>query len=189
VHGEHRGTVSELQDGTAVDPELVRRLRLTVPREARATRHLRREEKAKRTTSPLYDGTVPLDVGRSQRTATRAQRRALRAVHRTCAIDGYTTSFDHCEIHHILFWDLAGLTDLANLVPLCLRHHHLVHDMGWRLDLVATDRMLTLRRTAGSVACRTPPPGLRMSPLDCDGPVDLEMAGRAPPGGGSTTAA
>jgi len=74
-------------------------------------------------------------------------------------------------------------------VPLCLRHHHLVHDVGWRLDLVAADRMLTLRRKDGSVACRTPPPGLRMSLRDDDGHVDLDTAGRAPPGGGSTTAA
>lgn len=173
VHGEHPGTVSELHDGTAVDPELVRRLCCEAVLTAVVV---------------SANGTVPLDVGRSQRTATRAQRRALRAVHRTCAIGGCTTSFDQCEVHHILFWDLAGLTDLANLVPLCLRHHHLVHDMGWRLELVPTDRMLTLRRPDGSVACRTTPPGLRISPLD-DGPAELAAAGRAPPGGGSTTAA
>ena len=45
-----------------------------------------------------------LDVGRSNRTATRAQRRALRAMHRTCAHPDCTVTFDACRIHHVIPW-------------------------------------------------------------------------------------
>ena len=45
-----------------------------------------------------------LDVGRSNRTATRAQRRALRAMHRTCAHPECTVTFDACRIHHVTPW-------------------------------------------------------------------------------------
>jgi hypothetical protein len=88
------------------------------------------------------DGT-PLDVGRTTRTANRRQRRALRAMYRTCAAEGCDTLFDHCEIHHIWWWEHGGPSDLDNFLPLCAHHHHLVHALGWRLHL-APDRTLTI---------------------------------------------
>ncbi|MEJ7720408.1 MAG: hypothetical protein WKF58_08120 [Ilumatobacteraceae bacterium] len=103
LFGQHDDTVCELHDGTPVDIDTVRRLCC---------------EAMLRAVVVTADGTIPLNVGRAQRTATREQRRALRAIHRTCAIDGCTTPFDWCEIHHIWFWELDGLTDLDNLVPL-----------------------------------------------------------------------
>jgi len=53
-----------------------------------------------------------LDVGRSQRLATRAQRRALRAMHRSCAHPDCHATFDHCRIHHVMPWEHGGPTDL-----------------------------------------------------------------------------
>lgn len=85
---------------------------------------------------------VVLDAGRTIRHANRAQRRALRAMYRTCAIDGCDVPFDRCEIHHVVPWELGGVTDLAELLPICRRHHHVVHELGWRLDL-SPDRTLT----------------------------------------------
>ena len=38
----------------------------------------------------------------------------------------------------------ALATDLRNLLPLCSRHHHAVHESGFALDL-GTDRTLTIR--------------------------------------------
>ncbi|MDQ6748993.1 MAG: HNH endonuclease, partial [Candidatus Dormibacteraeota bacterium] len=38
---------------------------------------------------------------------------------------------------HIVHWTRGGPTDLANLVPLCYRHHWMVHEGGW--SLVKTD--------------------------------------------------
>ncbi len=144
LFGEHAATASELHDGTRVDIDMVRRLCC----EAIVTAVV-----------GSTDGKVPLNVGRQARTATHAQRRVLRAIYRTCAIDSCTTRFDWCVVHHIWFWELDGLTDLANLIPLCHRHHHLVHDAGWRLTLDAHDRTLTFARPDGTIHTRSRPPG------------------------------
>ena len=91
-----------------------------------------------------------LDLGREQRLASRAQRRALRAMHRTCAHPGCTVRFADCEIHHVIDWDHHGPTNLANLLPLCNRHHHLVHEGRWTLTL-HPDRSITLHRPDGTL--------------------------------------
>ena len=92
----------------------------------------------------------PLDVGRTVRHANRAQRRALRAIYRTCAFGDCDVRFDRCEIHHIIPWELGGVTDLDNLIPICSRHHHVVHEGGWALELAA-DRTLTIRQPDGTI--------------------------------------
>lgn len=94
------------------------------------------------------DGVV-LDAGRTIRHANRAQRRALRAMYRTCVIAGCDVPFERCEIHHLVPWELGGVTDSHNLLPVCCRHHHVVHELGWRLDL-SPDRTLTVSDHAGS---------------------------------------
>jgi len=95
----------------------------------------------------VLDGkSVPLDVGKSKRLATAYQRRALAAVHETCAIDGCSVKFSHCEPHHIDYWENGGPTDLNNLVPLCSRHHHAAHEGGWKLSLNPETRELLVQR-------------------------------------------
>ena len=95
----------------------------------------------------VLDGkSVPLDVGKSKRLATAYQRRALAAVHETCAIDGCSVKFSHCEPHHIDYWENGGATDLNNLVPLCSRHHHAAHEGGWKLKLNPETRELLVQR-------------------------------------------
>jgi hypothetical protein len=94
----------------------------------------------------LAGGSVPVDVGRSKRLATVHQRRALEAVHGTCGVDECDVPFAHCAIHHLRPWELGGPTDLDNLVPLCSRHHHAVHEGGWRAALDPTNRHLTVSR-------------------------------------------
>ena len=44
-----------------------------------------------------------------------------------------------------------GPTDLDNLVPICERHHHLVHEGGWTLQLHA-GRRITLHRPDGTIS-------------------------------------
>ena len=102
----------------------------------------------------VLDGRgLPLSVGRARRSATRAQRRALRAMYRTCGFGDCDRPFDRCEIHHLDPWNEGGSTDLDNLLPLCVRHHHLVHDGGWRLALFG-DRTLVVSRPDGTVTSR-----------------------------------
>ena len=89
---------------------------------------------------------VPLDVGRSRRLATANQRRALEAIHTTCAVPDCVAPFHHCQIHHIDYWESGGSTDLDNMVPLCSRHHHAVHEGGWKLTLEPLTRHVSVDR-------------------------------------------
>ncbi len=114
---------------------------------------------------------VPLDMGRSIRTANRSQRRALRSMHRTCAHPECTVAFSQCKAHHIRWWwKHKGRTDLENLIPLCEKHHHLVHEGGWTLTMTP-ERIATWRRPDGTVhhtgSCidRHPPCGPVRPPL------------------------
>ncbi|MFZ4719431.1 MAG: HNH endonuclease signature motif containing protein [Ilumatobacteraceae bacterium] len=97
-----------------------------------------------------------LDLGRTTRLANRAQRRALRALYRGCGIPGCDVSFDRCTIHHVVWWRHGGPTDLWNLLPVCSRHHHLIHDRGWQLSL-GPNRELTIVTPSGRVMTTGPP--------------------------------
>ena len=97
-----------------------------------------------------------LNLGRTTRLANRAQRRALRATYATCAIPGCATRFDNCKIHHVDWWRHGGLTDLCNLLPICVRHHTLVHTGGWQLHL-APDRTLTITHPDRTTMTTGPP--------------------------------
>ena len=97
---------------------------------------------------------VRIMLGRETRLANRAQRRALRTLYRSCAL--CEVPFDHCEIHHVTWYSLGGLTDIDTLIPICNRHHHLVHEGGWQLHLAA-DRTLTVTQPGGVVTTNGPP--------------------------------
>ena len=103
LDGLHDASVHETWDGTRLTPDTIRRIACDT--------HV----------IPIVMGgpSELLDAGRQQRTANRAQRRALRAIYRGCAIDGCTVPFHRCEIHHIIPWWRHGMSDFANLLPLC----------------------------------------------------------------------
>jgi hypothetical protein len=72
------------------------------------------------------DGTV-IAVGDKTRKPSGKLRRAVRER------DRYRCRFPGCEsrridIHHIVYWANGGKTRLENLICLCKRHHHLVHE-------------------------------------------------------------
>ena len=109
------------------------------------------------TVTPVVVGAdgVRLFLGRETRLANRAQRRALRVLYRTCAL--CDVPFEHTQAHHVSWYGLQqGLTDIDNLLPLCGRHHHLVHEGGWQLVLAA-DRTLTVIRPGGHITTTGPP--------------------------------
>ncbi len=97
---------------------------------------------------------VRLLLGRETRLANRAQRRALRVLYGTCAL--CDVPFEHTQIHHVTWFRLGGSTDIDNMLPLCARHHHLVHEGGWTLHL-DIDRTLTVTRPGGAVSTHGPP--------------------------------
>lgn len=130
----HAHSVCETSDGLALPPASIARLLCN----GRVT--------------PVIVGAdgVVLDAGRTIRHANRHQRRALRSMYRTCAFAGCDVPFDRCEMHHVHPWELGGPTDLANMLPLCSHHHHVVHEGGWHLHL-APDRTLTITTPLGVV--------------------------------------
>ncbi|HEX2089584.1 MAG TPA: HNH endonuclease signature motif containing protein [Actinomycetota bacterium] len=54
-----------------------------------------------------------------------------------------------CDVHHIRHWADGGETSLANCVLLCRRHHQLVHEDGFSVEM--TDQGPLFRRADGSV--------------------------------------
>jgi len=68
----------------------------------------------------------PLSIGRKARSIPPAIRRALRIRDQGCRFPGCTND-RFVDGHHIEHWADGGETSLNNLVLLCRRHHHLVH--------------------------------------------------------------
>jgi len=121
----------------------------------------------------------PFNLGRTVRHANRKQRRALRAIYRSCGFPGCDVGFWKCDIHHIVPWELGGFTDLANMVPICSRHHHVIHEGGWQLNL-APDRTLTITQPTGQPYGTTTPDINRQTPHSRAGPPN-DSIGEPPP--------
>lgn len=133
VRGLHDESLCETIDGIPVPPSTVRRLcceAAIIP-------------------AVLNGDGEPLDVGRASRLATAAQRRAIYTMYRSCAFPGCHVGVDRCEMHHAHDWLANGGTDIDNLVPLCCKHHHLVHEGGWTLTL-GEHRVVTVHRPDGT---------------------------------------
>jgi len=78
-----------------------------------------------------------LDLGRATDVVSAAQRAALAARDRHCRYPGCDRPAAWCDAHHVWWWSRGGLTDLANLVLLCNRHHHLLHSKrGFQAQLL-----------------------------------------------------
>lgn len=87
------------------------------------------------------DGHV-LNLGREQRTASRAQRRALVARDGNgCAVPGCDRPTGWCDAHHVEHWTTppghpGGRTDIDNLVHLCRWHHRRIHLKDLQVEMV-----------------------------------------------------
>lgn len=76
-----------------------------------------------------------LNLGRSQRIASRAQTLALIARDGGCSFPGCAHPPEWCERHHLTAWIDGGATDLDNLTLLCRYHHHNFAGRGWACQL------------------------------------------------------
>lgn len=74
-----------------------------------------------------------LDQGRQVRMFTRAQRLALLDRDGGCA--KCHAPPEHCEAHHIAWWEHGGASDLNNGVMLCTRCHHDIHREHWDIRI------------------------------------------------------
>jgi len=96
------------------------------------------------------DGSI-LDQKRVRRSPTMAQRIEIARRDKGCRFSscGFV---DFTQVHHIVPWVLGGETNLSNLITLCGRHHHAVHEVGW-----------TMRGNADEVVTFEGPHGHRMT--------------------------
>ena len=95
-----------------------------------------------------------LEVGARTRTIPPALRRALLHRDRSCRFPGCHARVG--EGHHVRHWAQGGPTTLGNLVLLCRRHHHAVHDEGYRV-FRGPDGALDFRRPDGRPLPEVPP--------------------------------
>ena len=96
----------------------------------------------------------PFDIGRKTRAVPRALQRALRARDGGCRFPG-CTHHRLLEAHHIRHWANGGATSLDNLVLLCRRHHHLVHEGGFGVERIDDD-VIRFTRPDGSIIAAHP---------------------------------
>jgi hypothetical protein len=107
-----------------------------------------------------------LDYGTTTRTIPAPLYNALIVRDRHCRFPGCDRPAAWCEGHHIHPWQAGGPTQLANLVLVCTRHHHLLHSPGWHTKLLP-DTTLEITdptgrsRTSHPQAGRAPPLPLR----------------------------
>jgi hypothetical protein len=116
---QNASTTSEFDHVGSVDPETARRLACdaSVMRVVMAGR------------------SEPLDVGRRTSVVPPAIRRAVVVRDRTCRFPGCDRPHAWCDAHHVVHWAGGGQTALANLVLMCRRHHRMIHEGGFRLEL------------------------------------------------------
>ncbi len=82
-------------------------------------------------TGLIFSDGKPLRHGPSVRTATTAQWRMLIARDRGCI--GCGAEPGQCQAHHITPYARLRRTDIENLVLVCWRCHHNIHDHHWRV--------------------------------------------------------
>ena len=113
----------------------------------------------------------PLSIGRKSRIVPTAIKRAVLAKHNhSCAFPGCCNSrFLH--IHHVEHWSNGGETSIDNLMPLCTRHHPLVHEGRFRIEKDFQDNWIFVR-PEGQVI---PPNGYLPQDM-IDEPYDLSSA-------------
>jgi uncharacterized protein DUF222 len=139
LKGELGAPASQLEDGTRISSQTVRRLACDGA--------LHRVLKA---------DSMVIDVGRARRTAQPAQWRGLKARYRTCAWTGCDRPIGWTQAHHLDFWEHGGKTNLQKMLPLCHHHHRLVHEGGWEVvrvrrdyEFLPPDRPVMVRRRWG----------------------------------------
>ena len=82
-------------------------------------------------TGLLFSDGKPLHHGATVRTATTAQWRMLIARDRGCI--GCGAEPGQCQAHHITPYARLRRTDIENLVLVCWRCHHNIHDHHWQV--------------------------------------------------------
>jgi hypothetical protein len=79
---------------------------------------------------------VPVSVGRTRYTVPPGMFNMIAARDGGCRFPGCTRPVRYTDAHHIHYWRHLGLTEHDNLVLLCSRHHHHVHQQHLHVKLL-----------------------------------------------------
>ena len=116
--------------------------------------------------SRFADGSL-VDLGRTRRAPSRAIARAVLQRH------GGTCAYPACHarrylhLHHVVHWAHGGATSVANLVPLCGRHHRALHTGAFRIELTPAPRITLADGTP------VPPLGIHRTGIPSTGGIPL----------------
>jgi predicted restriction endonuclease len=77
-----------------------------------------------------------------------------------CRFPGCDRPSVWCEGHHVVWVTEGGPTELANLLLVCSRHHHVLHQPGWHAKL-RPDGNLKVTDPNGIVRETSPPRATR----------------------------
>jgi hypothetical protein len=165
----HDGSVLRLDDGTPIGFEAVQRVLCDAA-----------------VTGVLFANLVTLAKGRTIRTANDDHWDVLRARDGGCVFPECSMPPDYCQAHHIRHWTAHhGVTDPDNLVLVCSKHHHLVHEGGWSMkgpahavQIVAANGQVFWTRTG--VAPAAPTPARRRRKVRRTGSTEPERAPTEP---------
>ena len=97
-----------------------------------------------------------LDYGTSTRTIPATLWSALVIRDEHCRFPGCDRRSSWCEGHHVRWVTHGGTTDMANLVLLCSRHHHRLHEPNWQAKLLP-DATFEVTDPTGMVRATSPP--------------------------------
>ena len=112
-------------------------------------------------TGVLFSEGKPLHHGATVRTATKEQWRALIARDGGCIGCGAEPA--RCQAHHIVPYAQSQRTDIGNLVLVCWRCHHNIHDHNWQVT-----------HRNGKPALEPPNPRALPNPADGQHPCDQD---------------
>jgi hypothetical protein len=100
-----------------------------------------------------------LDQRRARRMPTVSQRIEISRRDKGCRFPSCPFT-EFTDIHHLDHWTHGGLTNLDNLITLCSRHHHAVHELGWAMSGDANG-VVTFTSPQGNVMTSAPSPTWR----------------------------
>jgi hypothetical protein len=101
-----------------------------------------------------------LDYGTSTRTIPVNLWNALLVRDHGCRWPDCDRPSGWCQAHHLVWFTHGGPTALDNLVLLCSRHHHRLHQPGWHAKL-KPDATLEITHPHGTTHTSHPPHSLR----------------------------
>lgn len=105
----------------------------------------------------LTVGSEILDLGRTQRLASRAQWTALLVRDGGCRVAGCEIPAAWCDVDHLIAWVDGGATDLDDLALLCSFHHAERHRPGARIERAGPDFDI-VTPSGHRLRCPLPPP-------------------------------